>query len=445
MMQNPDIATITVTASSQLINLPVYLFVHSRHVVKELLTAQTNNGKAVFKINKHKLADGVSHITVFNADRQPVCERIYFKRPSNKLFVQAKADQAVYAGRNKINIVLQTADIAGKAVDANMSVAVFMTDSLQPLQYEDIHSWLMLQSELMGTIASPEYYFKDSSASATAALNNLMLTQGWRRFKWEDVLANKLPAFEFIAEQEGPVISASLTDKKTGLPQKDVLTTVTVPGENFELRSAISRQDGSLQFNVNYFYSNNEIIIQPVNLADSTVKINITSPFSDKFSNSLFPRFVLADKWKDQLLYRSINTQAENAYLIDKKKHSFTEPVTDTTAFYGKADKEYYLDDYTRFITMDEVMKEFVIDVRVRKPADHYQFRVANAVYKSLFDQDPLVLIDGLPANSMDKIMALDPLKIKKIDVITHKHYLGPLVCDGIVSYKNLPGRFGWL
>jgi hypothetical protein len=92
---------------------------------------------------------------------------------------------------------------------------------------------------------------------------------------------------------------------------------------------------------------------------------------------------------------------------------------------------------------MDEVMKEFIIDVRVRKQADRYQFKVVNAAYKSFFDQDPLVLIDGLPVSNVNKIMAFDPLKIKKIDVAAHKHYLGPLVCEGIVSYKTYQGDLG--
>ncbi|MEP6724429.1 MAG: hypothetical protein ABJC98_01375 [Bacteroidota bacterium] len=440
----PDVLTVTVTASSQLINLPVYLFVHTRQVVKEILTAKTSNGKAVFKIDKNKLADGISHITVFNADRQPVCERIYFKRPLNRLVIQAKTDQSAYTSRNKIDIALQSTDMAGNPRDAAMSVAVFMIDSLQSLKYEDIHSWLLLQSELAGKIESPEYYFNDGSTMATQALNNLMLTQGWRRFKWEDVLTNKLPAFEFITENEGPVINGILTDKKTGLPQKNILTTLTIPGENFELRSTLSRQVGNIFFNVNDFYSNNEIIIQTVNSSDSAVKINITSPFSDKFSSSAFSRFTLPDKWKDQLLYRSINTQADNVFLIDKKRHSFPEPtVIDTNVFYGKADKQYYLDDYTRFITMEEVLKEFVLDVRVRKQAGRYQFRVVNTAFKSLFDQDPLVLIDGLPVSNADKIMAFDPLKIKSIEVGTHKHYLGPLVCDGIVSFRTYQGDLG--
>jgi len=216
-----------------------------------------------------------------------------------------------------------------------------------------------------------------------------------------------------------------------------------VPGENFELRSASSRNDGSIRFNLNDFYSGNEIVLQPANAADSNNKISISNPFSDRFSTAAFPLFNLPEKWKDQLLYRSINAQADNAYLVEKKRQAFTMPAIDTNVFYGKTEKQYYLDDYTRFITMDEVMREFVVDVRVRKQAEGYQFRVVNGAYKSLFDQDPLVLIDGIPVSRLDKIMALDPLKIKRIDVATHRHYLGPLTSDGIVSYRTYEGDLG--
>jgi len=441
--ESANLLTVTVNASNQLNNLPVFLFVHTRHLVKEVIAATTANGKAVFKINKDKLGDGISHFTVFNADRQPVCERLFFKKPVNKLIVHSATDHKTYATRDKINIALQATDLADKTVAADMSVAVFMIDSLQPAKYEDIHAWLMLQSELAGKIESPEYYFNDSSAAGTEALNNLMLTQGWRRFKWEDVLTGKLPTFEFITENEGPVISGTVTDRKTGSPQQNILTTLTIPAENFELRSAVSSAGGNIKFNVNDFYSGNEIILQTVNAADSAVKINIASPFSDKFSSSPFAQFTMPAIWKDQLLYRSINTQADNAYLIDQKKNAFDQPTVDTNVFYGKADKQYYLDDYTRFITMEEVMKEFVIDVRVRNPSTGYQFRVVNGTYKSFFDQPPLVLIDGLPVNNIDKIMAFDPLKIKRIDVATHRHFLGPLICDGIVSYKTYQGDLG--
>ena len=40
----------------------------------------------------------------------------------------------------------------------------------------------------------------------------------------------------------------------------------------------------------------------------------------------------------------------------------------DTTDFYGLPDKRYHLDDYTRFPNMEEILGEYIPEVRVRNP-----------------------------------------------------------------------------
>jgi hypothetical protein len=88
--------------------------------------------------------------------------------------------------------------------------------------------------------------------------------------------------------------------------------------------------------------------------------------------------------------------QADNSFLVDEKQHAYSYDAEDTTLFYGTPDKRYYLDDYTRFTTMEEVMREYVIEVRVRKDADHFNYKIFNGLTKTYNDNDPLVLFDGL-------------------------------------------------
>src|ERR1700722_18482517 len=45
------------------------------------------NGQTRFSLQKDSLDDGISHITVFNGDRIPVCERLYFKQPKQQLHI----------------------------------------------------------------------------------------------------------------------------------------------------------------------------------------------------------------------------------------------------------------------------------------------------------------------------------------------------------------------
>jgi hypothetical protein len=82
-LSEPDTAHIKVLVTTNLTSGNfTYLFLHTRHHFKAMLQQQFLNGVAEFIVDKKIMDDGVNHFTVFNNDRQPVCERLYFKRPS---------------------------------------------------------------------------------------------------------------------------------------------------------------------------------------------------------------------------------------------------------------------------------------------------------------------------------------------------------------------------
>ncbi len=167
----------------------IYLFVQTRGVVKALLNNQLQNGSASFLIDKTKLGDGISQFTVFNAERMPVCERLYFKFPEKRMELKLSTDNQLYVNREKINIHIRSADQNGVPLPANCSIAVYQIDSLQEMDEMNIDNWLWLSSDLEGTVESPGYYFSNKGVGTEEAMDNLMMTRGWRRFRWEDVLA----------------------------------------------------------------------------------------------------------------------------------------------------------------------------------------------------------------------------------------------------------------
>jgi hypothetical protein len=129
--------------------------------------------------------------------RQPVCERLYFKRPQQILQIDAAASQPQYATRKKVDISVATKGAKGTAVLANLSLSVYRVDSLQQMDTDDIFNYLWLRSDLRGNIESAGYYFKNQNAESDAAMDNLMLSQGWRRFQWNNIVNNASPAFSF--------------------------------------------------------------------------------------------------------------------------------------------------------------------------------------------------------------------------------------------------------
>ncbi|MGZ3778921.1 MAG: hypothetical protein ACXVAZ_14770, partial [Mucilaginibacter sp.] len=184
----------------------VYLFAHTRQVVKIAKYTSLNNGSAKFTIDKSALGEGITHLTIFTGEHKPVCERLYFKRPASSLAIDATADNQQYGVRKKVNISLDAKSSTGAQQNASLSMSVYRLDAFQTLEPGDIASYLWLNSDLKGNIESPEYYLKNSTPEANAAADNLMLTQGWSRFQWGDVLKNKPASFAYLPEYNGHIV-----------------------------------------------------------------------------------------------------------------------------------------------------------------------------------------------------------------------------------------------
>ena len=91
-------------------------------------------------------------------------------------------------------------------------------------------------------------------------------------------------------------------------------------------------------------------------------------------------------------------------------------------------------------------MREYVPGVFVRRQQGRFHFRVVdNITPQGAFRDDPLILLDGVPVFDTDKIMAFDPLKVKKLEVVDGLYYLGHRSFSGIVSYATYKGDLAGL
>jgi hypothetical protein len=261
-----------------------YLVIHSRQHINTAQQIDIKNGIAQTEIDKNKLGEGISHITLFNSTSQPVCERLYFKRVQKKLLVGAHADNVQYATRKKVTVDVFSKDESEKPMSANMSMAVYLADSM-PVDGEDIYSYLWLSSDLQGKVEHPGYYFADTSSATNEALDNLMLTHGWRRFKWTDVLANNKPVLRFLPEYEGHIVSGKLLNAGSGTPEENIVAFLSVPGTHFQLYTSKSNNEGLVNFNTKDFYGSKLIVGQANAQQNSRYRIDFQSPFSESYSS----------------------------------------------------------------------------------------------------------------------------------------------------------------
>lgn len=413
----------------------LFLIVHTRQEIKVAEKGIFKNNKATFDFDLDKLGEGISHLTIFNSKQQPVCERLYFKRPTQNLFINARPDSLQYNTRKPVSISIESKSQTGTPVPTSMSVAIYRLDSLQSLDSLDIQTYLWLTSDLTGTVESPSYYIKHTDSVADQAVDNLMLTHGWRRLEWKEVLANKRKALLYEPEFYGHTITGKVVDMATGKPAKAVQVLLSVPGKQSQLSNKISNDNGILQFNLKDFYGSKKLVVQTAN----SFRTEILNPFSEVYSSrSLTPFYFLKHK-QDQLLKHSIGMQVRNVFAATS---IVTESIQSANIqhFYGQPDHTYLLDDYTRFPTTEEVLREYVREINVKKKEGSLQMAVLNNRKKEYFIESPLVLLDGMPVLDQSQIFAYDPTKIEKLEIISARYFLGHSIFNGIANFITYKG-----
>ena len=181
--------------------------------------AQTTLKTSVYSspIVKTKFPSGVLKLTLFNDRGVALAERVVLIQRNDLLSINMKSDKALYTIRDKV-IMSVNATKDQKPVEVNMSVTV-VDETKVPYDEADettILSNLLLTSDLKGFIEKPNYYFTSVNEKTKADADVLMLTQGYRRFTYKDILANIYPGNKFEPEA-GITVTGTLRDG-TGMP-----------------------------------------------------------------------------------------------------------------------------------------------------------------------------------------------------------------------------------
>ena len=170
-----------------------YLLVHmNQHVVYAAQLRLDERTEAAMQVPTASLPTGVLQFTLFDAGWKPVAERVIFVNNRLHLFaasVNVLTRSLEKRGRNEWEISVPD------SVFSNMSVAV--TDGDMPAGNDDIVSRLLLSDDIKGAVYHPSWYFSRDDPAMARQLDLVMLTHGWRRFKWRDIVQGRLPEIRF--------------------------------------------------------------------------------------------------------------------------------------------------------------------------------------------------------------------------------------------------------
>lgn len=141
------------------------------------------------------LPSGTMQLTIFDAKWQPVAERLAFINNDN-FIISGQLLQNVINNNARAKNLLEF--IVADTMAGNFSLSVSDADLNNTAMGDNILSNFLLKGDLRGYIHQPNYYFTNpKDADIKAKLDLVMLTNGWRRYNWDDIKIEKMPLIQF--------------------------------------------------------------------------------------------------------------------------------------------------------------------------------------------------------------------------------------------------------
>ncbi|MCC5928583.1 MAG: Plug domain-containing protein [Cyclobacteriaceae bacterium] len=242
---------------------------------------------------------------------------------------------------------------------------------------------------------------------------------------------------DYLPEMQGMLVTARARYAETGSSADPALFYLSAPGKTPLFFTGQSNRHGYVHFETNHIYGQRQWILQAI--TDEAMKLEPIQLFCQLKSSFKSTPFLIDSTWSDLILEFSRNMQVKNAYAAHSRINKAQE-FYDSIPFYGTPDHRYILDEYTRFPVMEEVLREYVPSVIVRKRRDEFYFRLTDYVDKGFFKESPLMMVDGVPVGSANQIMDINPLRIRRIDVVNRRYFLGNADFSGILSLWSYEG-----
>lgn len=185
LSNNTDFATFKVEKTLHTSKENIYLRVQSRGIVYSVAMGTLDQILTV-QIPLKDIPQGIAEVTLFSSNIEPIAERLFYVNQQKKLNIKVHLDKTEYLKREKVKLKIQVSNQDNQGVIAHLGVSIFDRLYKNNLDSKNILTHYQLSTQLNGRIYDPGYYFNEENTNRFNALDLLLLTQGWRRYNWNE-------------------------------------------------------------------------------------------------------------------------------------------------------------------------------------------------------------------------------------------------------------------
>jgi TonB-dependent SusC/RagA subfamily outer membrane receptor len=280
------------------------------------------------------------------------------------------------------------------------------------------------------------YYFQKGKKDVAENADLLMLTNGWRRYYWSDILNDNYPLLKYESEQ-GITLKGKITHDIIKYPYKNADVKLSIMDQYNDEFNTTSGKGGSFVFN-NLDYSDTIDVKITVRKPDGgkSLLILLDENTPDVIKEYSGDFFLTTQSNINKKEYRRITNQ------IAKDKMEEREKELDSIfsgSIYGRPDFVLWGEDFPSGANnLFEIMQGRIPGVSITGNQI-----VIRGVGTLMGSTDPLVLVDGVPSGT-DVLGSIPPNDVDRIEILkgSSTAIYGSRGGNGVIAVYTKHGTF---
>jgi hypothetical protein len=243
----------------------------------------------------------------------------------------------------------------------------------------------------------------------------------------------------FFPETRSISLTGQVIGKESGKPIPDDNVNLSVIGDK-DILVVRTDSGGRFFFALPDYHGKKDIFLCAGDLEGIKPEIRIDNDFCPRPVYLPSPLFTLNENEKKAAYRLAVNYRLSSVFSEDMRSGDTTDEVTGTS-FYGEPQEVLVMEKYIDLPTLEEYFTDLPGMVRLRKVHGKKQFRYYTTdADMSLYD--PLMLVDWVAVDDIDKILAMSPREIERIELVSSPYIKGNITYGGIISFVSKKKNF---
>ena len=239
-----------------------------------------------------------------------------------------------------------------------------------------------------------------------------------------------------VREIEGHIIKARVKNSHEGktFSGRQIRPFLSIIGKQIHYFEGQMVNDSTAVFYTFGVQGKQPMVLSAMSSTGVALPIEIISPFATLLPKQL-PHMVFHYN-RSEVEARSLDMQRHQKMMPQPKPFDYNEMAYGTTP-----DLSYNLDEYRQFLTIREVLLEYVSCVKRTTIDDVPQLivRKEQEVYNN--NIPTLTLIDGMPVYDVERLLNYDARRVHYINIYAGQYTFGNSLYNGILSFVTRSGQ----